>query len=663
MNDKLDRREFLKISTAATLGVGTMSSGLRLASAAPEKPVRLAIVPKPLRAVVYTGVFVLGPGTELRLETLDGKARRVGEYLSTLLSNAMRRAVPIHVAAGGSRRRNSVVLSMKAPGTLGPEGYEMTVTPDGTRIGAATAAGLFYGVQTLRQMLPPEIESPAPEKMRLEVPCVHIQDSPRFAWRGLMLDCSRTFLTVDYLKRNIDRMALYKLNVLHLHLTDDQGWRLEIKKYPKLTTVGAHFAERFGGGGGFYTQQEMRDLIAYAKERNITIVPEVEMPGHSVEVLAAYPELACLLPGRQTFEVYPFWEGPLKHTQPLCAGNDKVYEMFQDVLSEVIDVFPSRFIHVGGDEVTKDAWNECPRCQARMKAEGLKDAEELQSYFMRRIEKMIEAKGRRMIGWDEILEGGLAPGAAVMSWRGTEGGVAAAQMAHDVVMTPDTYCYLNNTATPTEKVYSYDPVSEEFTEPMAKHILGVQGSMWTHIAVTEKAIDYQIYPRLLALAEVAWSAQASREWGDFNARLGPQFRRFQLLGITYFDPTADGKKIGAWQVSDLSGDAPRQFEWDATPFLNKASEYEVEVRRDEGQKRVYVRSITLLEGGKEMSRYEFPGLLDQYNDVAIGWLTLRQRKAGARYTVRATLQGTKEGAVAGSVWIMEPPAPKSTARR
>ena len=214
-------------------------------------------------------------------------------------------------------------------------------------------------------------------------------------------------------------MALYKLNVLHLHLTDDQGWRLEIKKYPKLTTVGAHYADRYGGGGGFYTQQEMRDLIAYARERNITIVPEIEMPGHSIEVLAAYPELACVLPERQTFEVRPFWEGLLQLTQPLCAGNDRVYEMYQDILSEVIDVFPSKFIHVGGDEVPKDAWNKCPRCQARIKAEGLKDAEELQSYFMRRIEKMIEAKGRRMIGWDEILEGGLAPGAAVMSWRGT----------------------------------------------------------------------------------------------------------------------------------------------------------------------------------------------------------------------------------------------------
>jgi hypothetical protein len=328
-------------------------------------------------------------------------------------------------------------------------------------------------------------------------------------------------------------------------------------------------------------------------------------------------------------------------------------------------VFPSRFIHVGGDEVSKDAWNKCPRCQARMKAESLNDAEELQSYFVRRIARMIEAKGRRMIGWDEILEGGVAPGAAVMSWRGSEGGVAAAQMAHDVVMTPSTYCYFDYTyhTTPTEKVYSYDPVPEEFTEPMAKHILGVQGSMWTHIAVREKAIDYQIYPRLLALAEVAWSAQASREWGDFNARLGPQFQRLQLLGVTYFDPTADSKKLGAWQVSDLSGDAPRQFEWDATPFLNKASEYEVEVRRDEGQKRVYVRSITLLEGDKEMSRYEFPAPLDRDDDVAIGWLTLRQRNAGARYTVRATLQGAKEGAVAGSVWIMEPPAPKSTARR
>jgi hexosaminidase len=539
----------------------------------------------------------------------------------------------------------------------------MIVSPHTIRISAGTVAGLFYGVQTLRQMLPPEIESHAPGKERMEVPCLSIQDSPRFSWRGLMLDCSRTFLPLAYIKRTIDRMALYKLNVLHLHLTDDQGWRLEIKRYPKLTTVGARFADRYGGGGGYYSQQEMRELITYAKERNITVVPEIEMPGHSMEVLAAYPELACDLPKPQTFEVHPFWEGALEFSPPLCAGNDRVFEMYRYVLSEVIELFPSEFIHAGGDEVPKDSWSKCPRCQARIKDEGLKGVEELQSYFTRRIEKIIAAKGRRLIGWDEILQGGLAEGATVMSWRGTEGGVAAAGLGHDVVMTPNGNCYFDYSyhTLPVEQVYSYDPVPKQFTGAMAKRILGVQGSMWTHIAVTEKAIDYQMFPRLAALAEVAWSPQSIREWSDFKARLDHHFRRFQLLGIRYFDKASVGQKIGEWQASDLSGNGPRLFEWDTTPFLNKASEYEVQVRRKEGQKPVYVRSVALLEDGKVISQEAFPGPLDERNDVAIGWLELGKRKPAARYSVRVTLQGTNEGGLAGSVWIMEPLAAASNA--
>jgi len=611
-----------------------------------------AIIPKPARMEVRQGFFVFGPSTTVVLEPGDSGTRWVGEYLCTLLSNSVGRTVPLHTAAGGGTR-NAIRLSLSAPATLGPEGYEVIVSPQTIRISAGTAAGLFYGVQTLRQMLPPEIESPAPVKKRMEVPCVSIRDNPRFSWRGLMLDCSRTFLTPAYVKNTIDHMALYKLNVLHLHLTDDQGWRLEIKSYPKLTTVGARFADRYGDGGGYYSQQEMRDLITYAKERNITVVAEIEMPGHSMAALAAYPELACDLPARQPFEVHLFWEGTQGFSPPLCAGNERVFEMFGEILSEVMELFPSEFIHVGGDEVPKDSWSKCPRCQARIKEEGLKDVEELQSYFTRRIEKIVAAKGRRLIGWDEIIQGGLAQGATVMSWRGTEGGVTAANLRHDVVMTPNGNCYFDYTyhTTPTEKVYAYDPVPNGFTAAMAKHILGVQGSMWTHIAVTEKAIDYQMFPRLAALAEVAWSPQPIREWSDFTARLNRHYKRFQRLGIRYFDNASVGHKIGAWQASDLAGNAPRQFEWDTTPWLNKAGEYEVQVRREEGQKAVCVRSVVLLEDGKEISREVFPGPLTESNDVAIGWLELGKRNPAAHYSVRVTLQGTNQGGLAGGVWI------------
>ena len=297
-------------------------TGGTFAICAGKRGTALAIIPKPTMIEVHKGVFVLGPRTQLCLEANSSGMQRIGEYLCALLSNSIGRKVPFHLATSTGPGRNVIILSLKPSVSLGPEGYEMVVSPDAIRIGAADVSGLFYAVQTLRQMLPPEIETKAPASKPTELPCALIQDRPRFSWRGMMLDCSRTFLPTDYLKRNIDRMALYKLNILHLHLTDDQGWRVEIKKYPQLTAVGAHYANRFGGAGGYYTQKEIRDLVVYAKERNITIVPEIEMPGHSAEVQAAYPELACELPEKRIFEVHPFWVDPA-FAEPLCAGNEK----------------------------------------------------------------------------------------------------------------------------------------------------------------------------------------------------------------------------------------------------------------------------------------------------------------------------------------------------
>ena len=615
-----------------------------------------AIIPKPAQMDVKGAAYRLDSTTQVFVMTGDATAAWVGEYLAKMLSDALGKPVQTHFNPHATGDHGAIVLALQTSETPGPEGYELTVTPDNIRIEAPKPAGLFYGVQTLRQMLPPEIESGISVRGPIEIPGVHLQDRPRYAWRGLMLDCSRTFLPIPYLRRTIDRMALYKLNTLHLHLTDDQGWRLEIRKYPELTTVGAHYAPAYGGGGGFYTQQEMHDLIVYAAQRNITIVPEIEMPGHSTEVLATYPELACDLPNPHKFEVHPFWEGDVELTQPMCAGNDKVYAMYQDILGEVMDLFPSPFIHVGGDEVPKDAWKKCPRCQARIKAEGLKDEEGLQSYFVQRMEKLVDARGRRLIGWDEILEGGLSPGATVMSWRGTKGGLAAAKMDHDVVMTPNPYTYFDYTyqTTPTEKVYSYDPAATEFTPALAQHILGVQASMWTHIAVTEDAIDYQIYPRLLALAEVGWTAQSLRDWSDFRPRLQAHYVRLQSLNIKYCNVAAHADRLGAWQASDLAGGTPRQFTFDATEILPGSGEVEVQLRRDAGEKWTYIPSVELLEDGKQLCQISFPGPLDGDNGVNVGWLQIGQRQAGARYAVRITVQGSKDGAVSGSVWIMRP---------
>jgi hexosaminidase len=618
----------------------------------------IAVIPKPVAVEMRNGTFELGSKTRIYVETSSTDERWVGDYLSRLLSKPLGHAVSVHVAGTAGKYHDAIVLSLKGPATLGVEGYELSISRDAIHISASKVAGLFYGVQTLRQMLPANVKSGAPIKRPLQLRCVRIQDSPRYAWRGLMLDCSRTFLSMDYLRHTVDLMALYKLNILHLHLTDDQGWRLQIKQYPKLTTVGAYFAKHLGGGGGFYTQEQMRDLIAYARERNVTVVPEIEMPGHSAEVLTAYPELACPIPGQQrTFEVSPFWQRPPHDhfSEPLCVCNEMAFEMYSNILSEVINLFPSEFIHVGGDEVPKEAWNESPLCQAFMKASGLKDAEELQSHFMKRIEKVVAARGRRMIGWDEILEGGLAPGATVMSWRGTKGGLAAAREGHDVVMAPNPYTYFDYTyhTTPTQKVYSYDP-AEGFTPAMARHILGVEACMWTHIAVTERAIDYQIYPRLLALAEVGWSPQNDREWSGFDARLMSQLPLLQELGVTYRDPQAVGTKLGVWSESDLTGDAPRVFNWDATSSLSNEGEIEVQVRWESGQHSFYVPSIELLEDGKQTSQVEFPAPLNKGNDVAVCWLSRDSHHPGSRYTLRVTLQGTAEGAASGSVWIMKP---------
>jgi len=627
---------------------------------AEKTPAMLDVIPKPARMEIQPGTFELGRKTQIDLETSSPDAHWVGEYLSGLLSKPMGHAIPVQLTHITGPLHNAIVFSLKGPARLGPEGYELSVSHDAIRISAPKVAGLFYAVQTLRQMLPAEIEHG--ERMR-------IQDRPRFAWRGLMLDCSRTFLSIAYIRHTIDLMALYKLNVLHLHLTDDQGWRLQINQYPKLTTVGAHFAKRYGGGGGFYTQQQMRELIAYARRRNITIVPEIEMPGHSQEVLAAYPRLACRAPGKKAaFDVAPFWDFMLEHhfSQPLCVCNGKVFEMYRNILSQVIALFPSRFIHVGGDEVPQGAWNASPLCQSFMKAKDLKNTNQLQSYFMKRIEKVIASKGRRMIGWDEILEGGLAPGAAVMSWRGTQGGLAAARLGHDVVMAPNTYTYFDYTyhTTPTQKVYSYNP-ADGFTPPMARHILGVEACMWTHIAATDKEIDYQIYPRLLALSEVAWSPQKSREWSGFRFRLKSELPRLQALGVTYRDPQTVGTKIGAWSVRDLKGGTPRVFEWDATSSIPRAGDLEVQVRWESGKHPFYVRSVELLQDGRQVSKIAFPAPVNQRNNVAVGWLSPGIRHPGSRYTLRVTLQGTREGSSAGSVWVMQPSnsAAKTVRRR
>ncbi|MHB0998148.1 MAG: family 20 glycosylhydrolase [Armatimonadota bacterium] len=506
----------------------------------------VSIIPKPTSMTAGKGEFHLDRKTVISADTKhNGIASLMGERIGKILGSS-RMTVTSKTPVTGFIQ----IKIDPSYAATGDEGYKLDINPKQVSIKAQKPIGLFYGMQTLIQIC--EQRSPA-KGGKIALPCMRIEDRPAFEWRGLMLDCSRTFLNISYLKRYVDLLASYKMNVLHLHLTDDQGWRLEIKKYPKLTTIGAQFADRFKDNGGFYTQAQMRDFVAYARNRGVTIVPEIEMPGHSLGALTAYPELSCF---GGPFEIHPFMEGPGIHYEVFCIGNENTAKFFEDVLSEVIDIFPSKYIHIGGDEVPRDQWHRCPKCQALMKAEGLKDENELQSFFTRRMEKFLLSKNRQLIGWDEIMEGGLSPKATVMSWRGVGPGVEALKQGHDVVFAPTTYCYFDypHGVISIEKTYSYNPIPEGILSNDAR-IIGVQSCMWTHIARTEPDIDKQILPRLIALSEVAWSNPQNRNFDEFSKRLNPHLERISGMGFAYHKEPGPARYKKELRISfDFEGD-------------------------------------------------------------------------------------------------------------
>ncbi|HLA83612.1 MAG TPA: beta-N-acetylhexosaminidase, partial [Thermoguttaceae bacterium] len=503
----------------------------------------ISVVPQPVKIEAQEGVFRLSPDTTI---VADKDAVEVAEYARELFAPATGLPLPIErLSDPKPHRANRITLKVNPDrNDLGKEGYALSVRGDGVTIQGATPTGVFYGVQTLRQLLPPAIEraKPSTDATAWEAPCVEIIDQPRFPWRGFMLDCSRTFWKKDFVKRLIGQMALYKLNVLHLHLTDDQGWRLEIKKYPKLTEAGAKFAARYHQPPeyeGYYTQDDIKEILACAARHHVTVVPEIEMPGHSKAMLTCYPELSC---AGGPFEIYPYGKGPGIQKDICCAGNEKTFEFFEDVLTEVAELFPGELIHVGGDEAPKDRWKACPKCQTRIKKEGLKNERELQSYFIKRIEKFVNAKGKRLIGWDEILEGGLAPAATVMSWRGTRGGIIAARSGHDVVMTPKMIYYFNYRRLPTMGVYASDPVPKELNPEQARHVLGAQACFWSHSVREQDGFDACLFPRVMALAETTWTPKESLDAKQFRSRVQDQFKRLRELDIKYYDDTAPVKK-------------------------------------------------------------------------------------------------------------------------
>jgi hexosaminidase len=428
-----------------------------------------------------------------------------------------------------------------------PEGYEIECTRNYIKITASGRPGLFYGMISVLQMMQPNMEDPT----SFMVPACKIKDEPRFKWRGMHLDVCRHFYGKEFIKKYIDLLALHKLNTFHWHLTEDQGWRIEIKKYPRLTEIGAWRNGSMVGPysdhtidtvryGGFYTQDDVREIVKYAASRHITVVPEIEMPGHALAALAAYPELSCT---GGPFEVAKEW-GVFEDVY--CAGNENTFAFIEDVLTEVCGLFPGKYIHIGGDECPKERWKQCAKCQKRMKDEGLKDEHELQSYFIRRIEKFLNSKGKQIIGWDEILEGGLAPNAAVMSWRGEEGGIEAANQQHNVVMSPGSHCYFDHYQgdpsleplaiggfTPIEKVYAYDPVPAGLNDSLAKYILGAQANVWTEYILTKAQVEYMALPRMCALAEVLWTPKEKKDPASFQDRLIQHFGFLDKWGINY----------------------------------------------------------------------------------------------------------------------------------
>jgi hexosaminidase len=529
---------------------------------------QVSIIPEPVSVKQNDGWYHFKDRVTLAIPASNASLKPIADLLKEKLSVT---GLPVSLVGANEKADISFKLNTTASGSIGKEGYEMMVTPDlGIQIRANEPAGLFYGAQTLLQLLPPAVESKSPVKnVAWSVPSVEITDYPRFGWRGLMFDVSRHFFGVKDVKEFIDDMAAYKYNLLHMHLTDDQGWRIEIKSYPKLTTVGAWNVQKTGtfgtfsnpepneprNFGGFFTQEDIKEIVRYAKERFIDVMPEIDVPGHSLAAIAAYPELTCT-PGTyqvnsgERFMVWPpsgHFYGLLDNT--LCPANEKVYQFLDKVFTEVAQLFPFEYIHMGGDETARNFWEKSDVIKALMRKENLKNLDEVQSYFVKRVEKIINSKGKKMIGWDEILDGGLAPNAAVMSWRGMKGGIEAAKLGHEVVMSPTTFAYLDYmqgdvmleppvyASLRLSKAYEFEPIPEG-VDP--KYIKGGQANLWTEQIYNMRHLRYMLWPRAFAISEALWSPKNKRNWNTFHKKVETHFTRFDVAQKKYapsmYDP-------------------------------------------------------------------------------------------------------------------------------
>ena len=537
-----------------------------------QKQTGVSLIPIPASMQQGEGNFTLKSSAVIEITSADADVKRVAEMLRKKLSVATGYTIAVKLGSGKSGGAGNISLILSGSAATGNEGYTLAVTMQGVKIVASKAAGLFYGMQTLLQLLPKEIESKTPAKnIAWIIPVISITDQPRFAWRGLMFDVARHFFTKKDVKEYIDQMVRYKFNLLHLHLTDDEGWRIEIKGLPRLTEVGAWSVKKTGyfgtfstpaadeprNFGGFYTQQDIKDLVQYAKDRFVNILPEIDVPGHSLAAVVSYPDLSCT-PGAENYQVRSGEEiMDWSHGQPpvalkdntLCPANEKVYEFLDKVMTQVAQLFPFEYIHVGGDECPKNYWEKSDAVKALMQKEGLKTMEEVQSYFEKRLEKIVESKGKKFMGWDEILEGGIAPNAVVMSWRGIEGGIQAAKLGHEVVMSPTTFVYIDYmqgdaiiephvyATLRLNKTYQFEPVPDG-VDP--KFIKGGQANLWTEQVYNMRHAEYMTWPRGFAVSESLWSPKEKKNWNDFAARVQKHFERFDEAEIKYapsiYDP-------------------------------------------------------------------------------------------------------------------------------
>lgn len=649
------------VFTALSVAALTLAVAIQNSLAAPAAP---ELVPKPAKMTIGAGGFTLTRDTVLVAN--DPAARAEAQKFAAAIAPALGFTPRVAGSAGSGA---AITFDLQPKADTGDEGYRLEVAPRGVTITASKPAGLFFATQTLRELLPPQIYARTPQTgIAWEMPTVQINDGPRFQWRGLMLDSGRYMRSVEEIKKFLDVMAVHKFNTLHWHLTEDQGWRLEIKKYPKLTEIGSVRAESPKRGnrnqgdntpyGGFYTQAQARDIVAYAAARHITVVPEIELPGHAAAAIAAYPELGNTDVPNYKPHVFTKW-GVHPYT---FAPKEKTFQFLEDVLTEVMEIFPSTYIHIGGDEAPTTQWEQSPFAREFMAKHHLKNGHELQSYFNERIGKFLAAHGRRMIGWDEILEGGLAPNAAVMSWRGEGGARAAAMQNHPFVMASNSAYYIDygqgrgpeepetiGSYVPLRRVYDFDPAAGIPADK--RHLqLGVQGQLWAEYIWDMPKLEYMAYPRACAIAETAWTPADLKNYADFLKRMQTHVQRLKVLGVNFRPLDVESEPAARWKRGEI-GEEWTVKEWDITPQINKAGKWQAQFQFTEGGNRLDIQWAELLENGKVVARDEHEGTTGGRNENNTYQFALPQFTPGAKYTLRANVRADGGSDSNGDIFV------------